>query len=393
MNKTKMAVLALAGLFAGLACATEYFVDGSGGDDGNDGLTELTAKRTIQAAVDLTTAKDIVTVLPGVYGDSEGSRRNPADGTGQADYRVVITNQLLLRSRDGAAKTIIMGHFGSGANNLGTGAIRGVYTRGVAYAAIEGFTITGCASEETAASGNAHYGTAVAGNWNNYVLGCVISNNYSVSSTIYSCNAAATLIIDNTSVNNGCIGVNSYFWNCVIANNDDVGKNKESPLLNTKGMANCTVIDHRYGGSGGNNYTIYNSVLVGNGQTDGSSSYVTLASSVTDSPASRFKSVDSESVCGASRYQHVAPAFGDWRLRSGSDAIGRGNKDSYDTLIVNQKFKYAVSEGFLPQSLQDRYADRDFAGNLIVFFPCHMLSYTVNSRIDSNMILSLSIFF
>ena len=207
MNKTKMVVLALAGLFAGLACATEYFVDGSGGDDGNDGLTELTAKRTIQAAVDLTTAKDIVTVLPGVYGDSEGSRRNPADGTGQADYRVVITNQLLLRSRDGAAKTIIMGHFGSGANNLGTGAIRGVYTRGVAYAAIEGFTITGCASEETAASGNAHYGTAVAGNWNNYVLGCVISNNYSVSSTIYSCNAAATLIIDNTSVNNGCIGV------------------------------------------------------------------------------------------------------------------------------------------------------------------------------------------
>ena len=362
MNKTKIVVMAIAGLFAGLATATEYFVDCNRPDDSGDGLSEQTAKRTIQAAVDLTKEKDIVTVLPGVYGDDQGSRTNPADGTGQAAYRVVVTNQVYLRSRDGAAKTIIKGHFGSGSYNLGTGAIRGVYMRKVNYAAVEGFTITGCASVETTSTGNAHYGSAVAGNWNSYVLGCVLSNNYCVAGTIYTCTAVATLFIGNVSPNAGVIGVNSYFWNCVIANNTS----SEAPLSYVRLMANCTVVDHTHGGVGGTPARIYNCVLVGNAKLDGHPSYSSLTNSVTDSPASRFKEVDTRSVCDASRYQLVAPAAGDWRLRSDSDAIGRGGKDGYDAVVNEQKIKYAVSQGYLPQSVQDRYVDRDFAGNEIV---------------------------
>lgn len=50
------------------ASATELFVDGLRGDDANDGLAIATAKRTIQAAVDLaTTPGDVVSILPGEY--------------------------------------------------------------------------------------------------------------------------------------------------------------------------------------------------------------------------------------------------------------------------------------------------------------------------------------
>ena len=120
--------------------AAEYFVAKDGGSDSYDGKAAEWdgthgPKRTIQAAVDLTNpaGKDIVTVLPGVY--DEGSRVSPAYS--DHEFRVVITNHLLLRSRDGAAKTIIKGALGSGADNLGPGAIRGVYMRGFSYSAIE----------------------------------------------------------------------------------------------------------------------------------------------------------------------------------------------------------------------------------------------------------------
>lgn len=50
------------------ASATELFVDGLRGDDANAGLAIATAKRTIQAAVDLaTTPGDVVSILPGEY--------------------------------------------------------------------------------------------------------------------------------------------------------------------------------------------------------------------------------------------------------------------------------------------------------------------------------------
>ena len=53
------------------ASATDFFVDGLRGDDANGGLTIATAKRTIQAAVDLaTTPGDVVSILPGEYLDA-----------------------------------------------------------------------------------------------------------------------------------------------------------------------------------------------------------------------------------------------------------------------------------------------------------------------------------
>ena len=70
MNKQFLCVAA-ATLFSLGAIAETYYVDRSRPDDSGDGKTEATAKRTIQAAIDINDATDVI-VLPGVY--DEGRR-------------------------------------------------------------------------------------------------------------------------------------------------------------------------------------------------------------------------------------------------------------------------------------------------------------------------------
>ena len=274
----------------------------------------------------------------------------------------MITNHLLLRSRDGAAATVIKGAFGSGSNNLGPGAIRGIYMRGIPYTTIEGFTITGCATTNTASSGNRHYGAAVIGSWNQYVLGCVISNNYAVAGAgIYNCNAARCLFIENTA-SSCAAGVNGYYWNCVIARNHG-----NTVLGYAKTVANCTCVDNDSTIGGGGAQTFFNCMLAGNGGANGSAAYTALEYSATDSAASAFKSVDDVSVTGANKYQLVAPAFGDWRLVEGSDAVGIADWNKYFTLVSSgQKLTVAAgSLAVLPAYIAEEYAYKDYAGNVL----------------------------
>ena len=352
-------VVALASLSMCVCARTEYFVDCTRPDDSGDGLTEATAKRTIQAAIDLTSpaGTDIVTVLPGVY--DEGKRVSPADW--DHEFRIVITNHVVLRSRDGAQKTFIKGSFGSGADNLGPGAVRGIYMRGSAYSVVEGFTITGCATTNTAANGSMHYGAAVVGSWNQYVLGCVISNNHALAGAgIFNCNAARCLFTRNKA-NSSAVGVNAWYWNCVMANNTGA-----SALNYTKKMVNCTCTDLDGNIAGGGNQSFENCVLVGNGGDNGNASYTDLSNSVTDSADSVFKAVDEVSVTSASKYQFVAPALGDWRLLEDSDAIGIADWNKYYTLVSSgQKLTVAAENGYIPRDLADRYVYFDYAGNPI----------------------------
>lgn len=357
-HKSAIAV-AIASLSMCVCARTEYFVDCTRPDDSGDGLTEATAKRTIQAAIDLTdpAGMDIVTVLPGVY--DEGKRVSPAFS--DHEFRVVITNLVVLRSRDGAEKTVIKGSFGSGSNNLGPGAVRGIYMRGPSYSVVEGFTIAGCATTNTVSNGNMQYGAAVVGSWNQYVLGCVISNNHAVAGAgIYNCNAARSLFTQNKA-NSGAVGVNAYYWNCVMANN--IGS---SALSHTKKMVNCTCTDLDGNIAGGGVQNFENCVLVGNGGDNGHVSYTALSNSVTDSPSSVFKDVDEVSVTSASKYQFVAPALGDWRLLEGSDAVAMADwKKYYNFVSSEQKFTVAASSGYIPAYLVDRYVYQDYAGNPI----------------------------
>jgi hypothetical protein len=108
-----------------------FYVDASRPDDSGDGYSWATAKMTIQAAVNTALDGDTVLVTNGTY--NIGTTVTPGYALSN---RVVITNNVTVRSLNGPAVTIIGG---SGAASYGTdSAIRCVY---MSKGRLEGFTL------------------------------------------------------------------------------------------------------------------------------------------------------------------------------------------------------------------------------------------------------------
>lgn len=112
--------------------ATIYYVDVSRPDDSGIGTSWSTAKKSIQAAVNQAVAGDIVLVSNGVYNTGVTITPNYS-----SNNRLVITNDITVKSVNGADVTIIEG---SGIEYYGTdSAVRCVYmSKGV----LDGFTLT-----------------------------------------------------------------------------------------------------------------------------------------------------------------------------------------------------------------------------------------------------------
>ena len=89
-------------LVAANAWAATWYVNGSSGADGNSGLAAVSAKATIQAAVDAASAGDTIRVAPGTYDaiDTQGK-------------------DITIRSTDGAEKTKIVARTVGGVNSDG----------------------------------------------------------------------------------------------------------------------------------------------------------------------------------------------------------------------------------------------------------------------------------
>ncbi len=85
------------------AFSAEYFVDASRLDDSGDGMNWITAKQTIQAAVDLTTDGDTVWVTNGIYALSA---------------EISVTNAITIRSVNGPEVTIVDGNRSTRCFNL-----------------------------------------------------------------------------------------------------------------------------------------------------------------------------------------------------------------------------------------------------------------------------------
>lgn len=143
-------------VIAGMACAvssvfaTEYFVDANRPNNDGDGKSEATAKRTIQAAIDLATQSgDIVTVLPGVYTEGGDEYVVSSDTYKNKGFsRVCIKRSgITLRSKGGRDVTHIVGQKATEpqhASGMGTDAVRCVYVANITDTGtvrIEGFTI------------------------------------------------------------------------------------------------------------------------------------------------------------------------------------------------------------------------------------------------------------
>ena len=149
----------LAALLITPAFATTFYVDASRPDDAGDGLSWATAKKTMQAAVDLAVSNDVVTVTNGVY--AAGARVTPGYA---CPNRVVMTNAIIVQSVNGPAVTIIQGHGVPGAS-----AVRCAY---MSAGTLVGFTLT---NGGTRTNGDKYYDRS-GGGVNMYAGDGMVSN-------------------------------------------------------------------------------------------------------------------------------------------------------------------------------------------------------------------------
>jgi hypothetical protein len=199
------------------------------GDDSAVGTSWTTAKQTIQAAVDVAVAGDTVWVSNGVY--ETGTRVTPGS---LLLNRVVITNDITVRSVNGPEVTVIRGQ-----GPRGTNAVRGVYIlagRLIGFTIANGHTRTEATYDRDGGGLSAHPSVGVV------VSNCVFTGNSAHAS------GGAT---------------SCTFYNCVFRNNtaEFAGGGVGGATL-----YNCAILDNSatYYGGGADQCEVYNCTIAGN---------------------------------------------------------------------------------------------------------------------------------
>ena len=234
-------VLFLTCIFSLYGLSVTYYVDAARPSDGGDGKSWLTAKKTIQAAIDQTSAGDTVLVTNGNY--KSGTTVSPG---GSLNNRVVITNAITVRSMNGAAATIIEG---SGTNYYGTyAAARCVFiTNGI----LEGFTLRKGATHASGGTLNYSGGGAYLGGATSpaELRNCVVSGNWALYGGGASRGALANCTLSGNNAQYGGATYFSTLANCLLA--DNVATYHGGGAYRGT-LANCTLSGNRadYGGGG-----------------------------------------------------------------------------------------------------------------------------------------------
>ena len=224
-----------------------WHVDASQPDDSGAGTNWITAKQTIQAAVDLAGDGDLVMVTNGTY--NSGCRVTPGYALSN---RVVVTQNITVQSVNGPELTIIEGN-----GPLSNVAVRCVFiTNGV----LSGFTLT---NGYTGTSGDWTYDCSGAGcfSQNAIITNCIISGN-----TAYSAGGGAyrgsliqcTLSGNRTEFSGGGASYATLHGCTVSANVSELGAGVIGSVLN-----NCSLFNNHadsYGG-GAFNSTINHCTL------------------------------------------------------------------------------------------------------------------------------------
>jgi hypothetical protein len=236
------------------AFSTEYYVDASRPDDSGAATNWVIAKKTIQAAVNLTKNGDTVWVTNGVY--DTGGKVTPGYSKLTPAYfltnRVCITNAITVRSVNGQEVTVIKGAPGSNGSN-DVNSVRGVFMKNSSR--LTGFTVT---NGYDRGSGDDYYDRGGGGIW--LTTGSMVSN----------------CTISGNSANRGG-GVRLYVGgtldNCILSGNKSVygggayfDENKSGSAGGT--MNNCILRENyaSYGGGASLNTsgTMNNCILRGN---------------------------------------------------------------------------------------------------------------------------------
>jgi len=319
-----------------------YYVDEGRPDDSGDGLTWATAKKTIQAAVDLSESSSYgyvqVIVTNGIY--DAVTRVTPGYSSLN---RLVITKDVLVRSVNGPQSTFIQGTWSSSTNTMGTNAVRCVF---MSAGTLSGFSIINGYARY---SGSQTYDQSGGGvnmyNGSGVLTNCILEANVarygggSYNGTLNNC-----ILFDNAAEFGGaCAG--GVLNNCVLH------RNRARKIYGGSSTVECST-----GGSSGgilNNCTIFNN---SSRDTIGGCSYSTLRNCIIwgNSPDNcsnctvSYSCTANPEVAGTGNItnnpQFVDSANRDYHLMSGSACINAGN-NVYAPLPYDLDGKHRIFAG------------------------------------------------
>jgi len=272
------------------------YVDCVSGNDANDGTAGRPFK-TIKAATTASLSGDVIHVLPGTYGEAEGTQPS----TSRIAARVVVPANVTLESTDGAAVTFIVGAEATGDQidnakyKTGTNGVRCVYAK--SGAVVRGFTLTGGRGVGSGEDSNNGMGpaffsvSALAATLED----CIISNNASYrAASIYQAVVKRCHILENigTRADNasspagaGCSYYNSIidknighgtiqsacaFESCTIGANNRVTETTTYPQVlwwygtENHAIVNSAILDGRYYFGGGGKLYCTNCLVMAN---------------------------------------------------------------------------------------------------------------------------------
>lgn len=341
--------LTLEGTFTGAT----YYVSKTGSN--GDAKDWATAKTNIQDAVNLCTDGDTVIVDDGEY--SETTNYN-ISGQGDVPTVVVIRKRIHLVSRNGKAKTHIVGKWSDDGKGAGAGAHRGIYVT-AANTLIENFTIRDCATTGTDAGVNNDFanGGGVAASATAFLVGCTVDNCRAGQGGALGYSVRPINCIISRCRGNGVIQANyrtSYAYNTIFVACGD-GTSEHCLLSNVQDelAINCTFVNNTVQAGYPNSSktaNLQNCVFIDS--TSETSERTVPKNCVTTKTASGDRVVatatENKNKTGASTYQYLSPAAEDWRVVAGAAVIDAG-----DASFI------AAASGWLPTE----YAAVDFYGN------------------------------
>ena len=251
------------------------FADASKIDDTGDGRSWTTAKKTIQAAVDLVSDGGMVLVTNGTY--NAGGAAAPGNAL---TNRVCILSPITVRSVNGPAETFIAGSPGSnGSNDLDS--VRGVFmTNGCTLA---GFTVTNGYTMETWSSMDGNGGGLLS------YTNCLASNCVFTGNSAVNCGGGiyqyyGGMLTHCTIEGNHCRGASggihagTVSYSTISSNRAYSSAGSESANLNNCLIRDNVAIDAGGGMSGGE---IRNCLVINNiaGSTGGAGTYASFYNS------------------------------------------------------------------------------------------------------------------
>lgn len=284
------------------APASTYYVDASRPDNSGAGTSWATAKKTIQAAINVSTANDTIIVTNGTYG--------PISSTNQS---------ITIQSVNGANQTIIDGGGVGRCASLGS-------TYSHRNTVLKGFTIQNGRIDHEGGMLDGYDGDVGAGSRGGTFYNCTFTNNWAKygGGGVFSANLYDCVLVDNYAYRGGA-AKGSTLSRCLVINNNAewTGGGIDDTLAN-----NCIIVGNSSQHGGAADHGTLNNCTVVKNQASVGALYSSTANNciiygtIGTSP---FGGTPVTKNCFTSNPLFVNAANGDYRLMPTSSCINAGN--------------------------------------------------------------------